>query len=192
MRVHLLILWCVPAALILFSQPVIAGTAGQEIPQCYVGAQPCGTPEHLYQRIVQCLQDPLLCSEATARHQINYSPSSDALLHGPVSSSTPDHLAHQGIPKLPPTEGKSKTQDRTESTSISHVSLPIQSTAEEFREYRLDPTVLALHDEMPADAGVIERHLGLRRTRVEGTDLRGRTPSVAEIVSALAPMKRLD
>jgi hypothetical protein len=51
----------------------------------------------------------------------------------------------------------------------------------------LDPATFAISDTIPANAAVIERRLGLRRPHVEARDLRARTPTLAELVQALAP-----
>src|SRR5690348_15246922 len=41
--------------------PLVVRPVAQELRQCYVEGQPCGTPQQLYERIQHCLQDPNLC-----------------------------------------------------------------------------------------------------------------------------------
>jgi hypothetical protein len=162
--------------------------AAQDIPQCYVGSQPCGTPEHLYQHIIQCLKDPLLCGDAVDRRgvadarPISFSPSLSASLPRNASTSTTGRPTRQSVLKLP-------TVIRTEDVSTGRENGLAPAAIDELAG--LDPAVLELHDVMPANADFIEHRLGLRRTRVEGIDLRGKIPSPAEIVEALAPRNKL-
>src|SRR5690349_1787693 len=57
------------------------------------------------------------------------------------------------------------------------------------RELPLDPADKTLNNTMPDNAAVVERRLGLRRTRAPGIDMRQRTPTSAEVVDALEPAK---
>ena len=50
----------------------------------------------------------------------------------------------------------------------------------------LDPAIRSLRDRLPPDVAGLRRQLGLVAPRTAGTDLRGRTPSKAEILDAIA------
>jgi hypothetical protein len=173
--------------------------AAQQITQCYVEDQPCGTLEHLRKLISDCLQDPDLCRHAKRRSDIvtdasekNTYPaagrSSRAL---PSSSQSPT-----GSRTLLLANGRTPTQQKpsavdsnsgAEPVDVEKAAIPAQTISEVARQLPLDSAVRNLTNAMPTNAASIERRLGLRRTRVAGFDLRDKIPSPDEIVQALAP-----
>src|SRR4051812_26190804 len=62
---HVRLLGCsvLAATLLLNAEPLAIPAAAQELQQCSIEGQPCGTPQQLYERIQHCLQDPNLCRD---------------------------------------------------------------------------------------------------------------------------------
>jgi hypothetical protein len=194
MRVRLMAYPIVATGILLSLQPVMAGPDALNLPQCYIETKPCGTPEQLQRQIHDCLEDPNLChgeqrvravAEANPGHvssvrtastldgAVPSSPGRGLRVHGPGEPQR-KHRPHRAPDSVPAGE--------TESASVvaSEAALP------------LDRETRGLTDTMPADAGTVERRLGLRRTRSAGIDMRGTTPSPAAIVHALAPAQGPD
>jgi hypothetical protein len=183
----------VTGALLLCFVGLAAGrSVAQELPQCFIGTSPCGTPETLYRQIRRCLQDRSLCREpptnAAMQGRSDAIPALPAELrpaHGgnplSVSAARPG-LRHQATLQEPvaepvgPAEPEAK-QDAASAAAIDQIA----------RDLPLDEDMRGISDAMPARPAVLALRLGLRRTTVSAIDMRGRSPSSEEIVQALAP-----
>jgi hypothetical protein len=77
-----------------------------------------------------------------------------------------------------------------DNAGVAMAASSMRTIAEFARNLPLDPATRLLSDTMPTDIGGVELRLGLRRTRVAANDLRGRTPSVPELVQMLEPKVR--
>jgi|tagenome__1003787_1003787.scaffolds.fasta_scaffold20468539_2 hypothetical protein len=196
---HFRLLACTVLAVNLLSnvQPLAVRPAAQELRQCYVEGQPCGTPQQLYERIQHCLQDPHLCRDVKIV-KAGDDPGNAAAqpVPGPL---LPDHVAtslpakrviHSRIVSPPqPASASTGTAAAADSPATEQQGGSADAVTKAARELPLDPAVKALNDTLPYNAGAVERRLGLRRTRATGIDMRRRVPTPAEIVDALEPVK---
>jgi hypothetical protein len=185
------------AGIIAAVQPLTVRAAAQELRQCYVEGQPCGTPQQLYDRIQHCLQEPYLCRDVRITKAGN---DLDAASARPVPGvPSPDRVTtalparrviHSRIvgPSLPVTEATSP-EAAAGNRATEQPGGPIDAVTKAARELPLDPAVKTMNDTMPYDAAAVEHRLGLHRPRVAGIDMRQRTLTPAEIVDALEPAK---
>jgi hypothetical protein len=177
--------------------PLIVRPVAQELRQCYVEGQPCGTPQQLYERIQYCLQDPNLCRDVritrvgddpgTAPADPGSAPSSPKRATTSLPTKQVIHSRPAGPQPRANVPADSPSAVEASATEPPGGSIDVVTRA--VGELPLDPAIKALNGTMPNDAAAVERRLGLRRTRVPGIDMRQRTPTPAEIVDALEPVK---
>jgi hypothetical protein len=186
----------ISATLVLSCTPLIVGElAGQELPQCFVGSKPCGSPETLYRQIIQCLQDPNLCNEPKSgldpvRHEDESRSPSAVSTNAPLPAAS-RRMTPIRAPDVPRQRSVSGDVAVSTKNGGAETAESANHTVDELaHDLPLNPGIRDLADVMPTDVGAIELRLGLRRTSVAGNDMRGRTPSAAQIVQALEPRGR--
>jgi hypothetical protein len=174
--------------------PAVVELAAQELPQCFVESKPCGDPESLYRQIRECLNDPYLCHRpkngtgfAVHSGDTRTHPALPSSLRSRVPLPSPAERITQTRTFGPPRYRTGDVAVRSDNTGTVPAEGASRAVDDLARDLPLDPAIRNLGDALPDHAGAIELRLGLRRTNVAGIDMRGRTPSSAEIVEALAP-----
>jgi hypothetical protein len=193
MHLRLLVCSVLPVTLLLAVEPA----AAQELQQCSIEGQPCGTPQQLDERIQRCLQDPNLCRNVRViRGGDNPADASAHAAPGPASPvpasvalPTKRVVLERAVSRKQAAGAPAAQQAAPEPPAAAQAGGPADAVAKAAGELPLDPAVKALNDTMPGNAAAVERRLGLRRTHVPGVDMRQRTPTPAEIVDALEPAK---
>ena len=168
---------------VAFATLLIAETgalARQEIEQCYLEGEPCGTPDELYRKLSTCFQDAASCrvrmlaSRTAAEARFGPEPARSAEMRRAQAARAPAALTPSAAIAQPGQLGPSSP---TAEVAALAETLP------------LDPAVRGLRDALPPDPDRIEAQLGLRHTAAAVIDMRGRTPSTEEIVLALMPSR---
>lgn len=190
------------AGIIAAVQPLAVRPAAQELRQCYVEGEPCGTPQQLYERIQHCLQEPDLCRnvriprggdgmggnrlDTAAVRPAPGPPSPDRMRTSlPTRRVVQSRVVGPARPAIKATGPEAASGPR----ATGQPDGPAGAVTRAARALPLDPATKAMNDTMPHDAAAVEHRLGLRPPRVAGTDMRQRMPTPAEIVDALAPAK---
>jgi hypothetical protein len=186
------LIYAVPTAVLMtYGSLAVGNSAAQELPQCSIEGKPCGTPEQLYIQIRHCLRDPYLCRDprrVSAAQISDGMPASSQSAQSNANSATIAHVVLHRTERLPPSVPRSIATDaRSADSEKTPPDKLVDAVEVVARLLPLDLETRELNDALPSQPANVERRLGLRPTRVAGTDLRDRTPSAAEIVAALAP-----